>query len=129
MPRVKGQNKSIDKARKYLRSLDDVKDLLSDHFIEAYNVIYAVMTDEKAPAASRRAAARDIITMYFDQYEDSKKKVDGWLSQLEQGSDEDKEDQKKARQLKELEEQAKHEPKEEKKADVNVLTFKSYNSH
>lgn len=91
MPRVKGQDKSIDKARKYLRSLDDVKDLLSDHFIEAYNVIYAVMTDEKAPAASRRAAARDIITMYFDQYQDSKDKVEEFFNQLEGESDEPEE--------------------------------------
>ncbi len=112
MPRVKGQDKTVDKARKLLRSREEIHDLLSDHFKEAYWVIYDVMTDTSASAASRRSAANDIITMFMQAVPDAQKIVDDFLA----SKDDQKEDNKNP--------DNKKEDQEQKEETGNVFKFK-----
>lgn len=62
--RMKGMTKEITDARKVLRRDDELAAMVSDDVIEAYEVVRGVMKDTSAPAASRRAAANDVLNMF-----------------------------------------------------------------
>ena len=60
----KGMNKEVLDSRKIIRTQGELEYNISKDVLAAYNTVRAVMYDESAPAASRRAAANDIITMF-----------------------------------------------------------------
>jgi len=72
----KGMNKAVLDARKIIRTQGELEYKISQDVIDAYNVIRNVLADESAPAASRRAAANDIIKMFEALQEKSEKIVE-----------------------------------------------------
>ena len=72
----KGMNKEVLDARRIIRTQGELEYKISQDVIDAYNVIRNVLADESAPAASRRAAANDIIKMFEALQEKSEKIVE-----------------------------------------------------
>lgn len=81
--RKPGTNKKVVNARKVLRTQQDLEERISDDAVEAYNVIYEVMSNSSAPPASRRAAAGDILGMFNRLKENSDKVLEDFNSKLE----------------------------------------------
>lgn len=81
--RRKGLHKGIVNARKIIRTQDSLETEISKDVMEAYSTIRATMYDKGAPAATRRSAANDIITM-FDKLRDKSEVV---LEEFEEEGD------------------------------------------
>lgn len=111
MPKPKGMDKSIIRARKVVRTFAELEDkVINEDMIDAYRVIVATMHDKEAPAATRRAAANDIISIAQSLNKDALKK----LEDFEQ------------RQLEQVIDDISEEQDEEVDEVGSVLSFKSY---
>jgi len=73
--RPKGSSRKVVNARKVLRTQQDLEESIGKDAVDAYNVIRDVMNDDKAPPASRRAAAGDILAMFSKLYHNSEQRV------------------------------------------------------
>jgi len=71
MARPKGTTSDVQKARKILKKADQLKDKVHDDVFKAYDTILEVMQDKDAVAATRRAAAMDIIAFFNKVHEDA----------------------------------------------------------
>lgn len=86
MPKPKGMDKSIVRARKVVRTFAELEDkVINEDMIDAYRVIVDTMHDKEAPAATRRAAANDILAIAQSLNKDAIQKLkDFERKQLEQ---------------------------------------------
>lgn len=81
--RKPGMTKEITDARKILRTQAELEGEISKDALAAYNTIRNVMYTEDAPAASRRAAAKDVLDMFKMLHEKSEKTVEEFYGEFD----------------------------------------------
>tara|TARA_Y100000593_G_scaffold94032_1_gene191218 strand:- start:32472 stop:32828 length:357 start_codon:yes stop_codon:yes gene_type:complete len=84
--RKRGMNKKVLDSRKALRTWGELEYRVSDDVLEAYNVIRGILKDEKAPPATRRSAANDVIAFFEKIKENSEKVVEEFEEEYEGNS-------------------------------------------
>jgi len=87
--RNKGTTKEVTDARKTIQTEKDLSARISQDAIKAYNVIVDVMEDDKASAASRRAAAGDVLSMFSKVHRNSKEVLKEFEQKQRQDNGED----------------------------------------
>lgn len=66
-----GMTKEVVQSRRILDKYDELRELVTEDFMDAYDVIRGVMRDEKAGHATRRQCANDVITIYLKMHKDA----------------------------------------------------------
>lgn len=69
--RPHGSDDSIVAARKTVKNFTKLEKKVNAALFRAFDILLAVMDDEKAPAATRKAAAVEILSMYQKFYGDA----------------------------------------------------------
>lgn len=71
MAKRKKATREISVARQVVKSALELKERVNQDLFTAYQVIFDTLTDPNAAAATRRACANDILTLYIKFHKDS----------------------------------------------------------